>query len=95
MTIDDFAVMTKRIIAKEGFEGYLPTLCFPARRHLMVLEGIPEQKQSDTRRIAFEWALDAGQADEEFLLAFKEDADHFRIIRRNTGQYEDKLFQVE
>jgi len=95
MSIDDFATITKRIIAKDGFEGYLPTLCFPGRRLITVLEGIPLEKESDMRRIAFEWALDEAQGDEEFLLVFKEDADHFRIVRRCTGQYADKLFKVE
>ena len=95
MTIEDFAPITKRIIAKDGFEGYLPTLCFPARQHIMVLEGIPADKQSDVRRIAFEWALDKAQGNEEFLLAFKEDADHFRSVRRCTGRYADELVQVE
>jgi hypothetical protein len=94
MTIDEFASMTKRIIEQEGFKDYLPTLCFPGRQHIMVLEGISDDKQSDVRRIAFEWALDKAQGDEEFLLAYKEDADHFRIIRRCAGHFADKLFQV-
>jgi hypothetical protein len=41
MTIDDFIAMTRRIIAKDGFEEYLPTLMLPQRRHVTVLEGLP------------------------------------------------------
>jgi hypothetical protein len=33
--------MTRRIIAKDGFEEYLPTLMLPQRRHVTVLEGLP------------------------------------------------------
>ncbi len=95
MTIDDFASITRRIIERDGFDGYLPTLCLPSRRHIAVLEGVPDEQQKEIRRIALAWAADKAKADEEFLLAFKEDADHFRVIRRFRGQDEEQVFRVE
>ena len=61
----------------------------------MVLEGVPEEEQPHIREIALAWARDKAQGDEEFLLAFKEDPDHFRIIRSCSRQDEEKLFKVE
>lgn len=53
MTIDDFIAMTQRIIEKDGFDGYLPTLVLPARNHISVLEGIPSNV--DVEAAARQW----------------------------------------
>ena len=45
MTIDDFIAMTRRVIARDGFDDYLPTLVLPERRHIAVLEGMPPDAQ--------------------------------------------------
>jgi hypothetical protein len=73
MTPDEFAETTQRVIAADGFADYQPTAVFPARKDFRVLAGAPP---------------DAKQAvgSEEFLVAFKVDSKHFKIIRSIAGQ---------
>src|SRR5579859_4291882 len=94
MTLDDFATITPRVIQRDGFNGYLPTVCFPARDHIIVLEGVPEEKEPQIRDIALAWARDEAQGEEEYLLAYKEDSDHFRIVRKSSDQHEERVFAV-
>jgi len=42
VTLDNFVGITQRVIARDGFEGYLPTALYPARKHVVVLEDVPE-----------------------------------------------------
>jgi len=94
MTIDEFATITLRIIKRDGFDEYLPTLCLPAQRLVAVLEDVPDENQKDIRRIALKWAAEKAEANEEFLLAFKVDSHHFRIIRRFHGRNEERVFDA-
>jgi GGDEF domain-containing protein len=80
MDMDEFAELTRRVIARDGFEGYLPTACYAARAHFAVLTGVPPH--DDVEPVSLEWALEGAESDEEVLVAFKIDPDHFKIIRR-------------
>jgi hypothetical protein len=92
MQLDDFADSTKRVIRKDGFEGFLPTLYLPQQYHIMVLEGVPPEKQSEIRTIALEWARDKAADEQEFLLAFREDEASFRVIQSLNGELSEKVF---
>jgi hypothetical protein len=92
MTIDDFIAMTKRVICNDGFEGYLPTLVLPARRHVAALEGIPADV--DVEAAAKKWA-NSEAADEDYFLAFKIDSAHFKVIARVGGGEEERVAAAE
>lgn len=93
MEIGGFAAMNQRLIAEDGFDEYLPTACYPERRVLRVLEGAPSTV--DLEAVALDWALAAAEGDEEVLVAFKVDAEHFKVMRRFGGQTEQCLFPAE
>jgi len=94
MTIEDFAEITQRVIRKDGFDGFMPTLCLPERKHITVLEGVPDEKQSEMRSISLALARRRADAQEEFLLAFREDDVSFRIIRSFRGKICERVFPV-
>jgi hypothetical protein len=91
-TVDEFARITKKIIARDGFEDYLPTALYPGRRHIVVLEGVPEDAQLEP--IALEWAANGAVGGEEFLVAFKIDSTTFKVIRRFEGSQEEAVFDI-
>ena len=86
MTLDEFSNMTKRIIADNGFEEYVPTAIYPARRHIQTFMGLPPDLEME--RAVLKWAAEDAQNDEEFLVAFKVDESHFKVIRR-IGPYSE------
>ena len=92
VTLDEFAASTRRVIAADGFEGYAPTVCSPSRRVIKVLAGIPADV--DQERAALKWATDGANTHEEFLVAFKLDPQHFKIIRKIGPYSEDEVYTV-
>ena len=56
MEIEEFVSITQNVIAKNGFEDFLPTACFPERRELRTLAGLPHGE--DTEKRGLEWAED-------------------------------------
>ncbi|KQP20497.1 hypothetical protein [Pseudorhodoferax sp. Leaf267] len=83
--IEQFIAMTHRVIEEEGFEDYLPTLLRPQRKDVRVLDGIPEGDDIESQ--AKDWAecsVDEDE-DEDFILAFKADASHFKVVARVNG----------
>jgi hypothetical protein len=94
LDIAAFAEITRRVIARDGFDSYLPTLCLPARKHISVLEGIPAKKLERVRDIALAWAEEKAGPDAEYFLAYKEDADRFRIVHRHSAGREERLFSA-
>lgn len=93
MTLDEFAEMTKEVIADEGLEGYLPTACYPDRQEMQVLEGLPEDV--DREKEILGWASRELQPNEEFLVAFKLDAGSFKVIRCVGTFSEEEVYRVE
>ena len=94
MHLEDFAEITQRVIQKDGFDGFLPTLCLPERQHITVLEGVPEDRQPEIRSVSLAWARDKATEQEEFLLAFREDEASFRVIRSYRGEISERVFPV-
>jgi hypothetical protein len=94
VSIEDFAEITRRVIRKNGFDDFMPTLCLPEQKHITVLEGVPEGKRSEMRTISLELAQRRADRKEEFLLAFREDDSSFRIVRRFKGKIRERVFSV-
>jgi len=92
MEIEAFAQITYRVLRSTPFAEYQPTLCLPKRKNILSLAGIPKDEESEIRSIALDWANEKAEPDEEFLLAYREDTQHFRIIRRLNGKYEEALY---
>jgi hypothetical protein len=80
MTLDEFAETTQRVIASGSFDGFQPTVIYPARRHIKGFDSFPPDLPDAESRI-LRWAAEGTAKDEEFLVAFKIDQKHFKIIR--------------
>ena len=93
VTVDEFASITRRIIARDGIDNYLPTALYPARKHVVALQGVPEG--ANLERISTEWAAKGAIGNEEYLVAFQLDATRFKIIRRYSGGLEEGVFAVD
>jgi hypothetical protein len=94
MTPDEFAETTQRVIAGNGFDGFQPTAIYPARRHIKGYAGFPADFPDQEPRI-LHWAAEDAGKDEEFLVAFKIDQTHFKIIRCiGTKQTDSKVYAV-
>ena len=94
MSIEQFAEITRKVIARDGFDGFLPTLCLPVRRHIAVLEGAPTDSGADMRSIALKWVSEKISSDEEYLIAIKESSESFLIIRHVGLKTEEKLYSL-
>jgi hypothetical protein len=92
MTLDEFAELTRLAITRPDLDEYLPTACYPARRHLMVLEGFSTKLPPEDR--VLKWASASAGENEEFLVAFRVDAKHFKVIRRVGPFSEDEVFAL-
>jgi len=92
MTVDDFAKVTQKVIARDSFDGFLPTACFSQRNHLAVLEGVPAD--ADIQSVTVKWAISKAIPGEEILIAFKIDSSHFKIMRLLGDHSEERIFPV-
>jgi hypothetical protein len=92
MTLEEFAQMTRRVIEGDGIDEYMPTACYPARRQLAVLEGIPDE--ADVERAALDWASGKAWPGEEYLVAFRLDGNHFKVVRREGDQSDQAVYEV-
>ena len=78
------------MIARDGFNQYLPTVLYPDRKYILVLEGVPPVENLED--IALEWARENAVGDEEFLLAFKISPTQFKVVRRHAGSLNSEVF---
>jgi len=93
MQLSDFAAITQRVVRSQGFEDFQPTACFPARRDIRALTGVPAEE--DARTIVIEWARRIAEPDEEFLVAFKTSVNTFTIVRIEGDSEAEEIFEVE
>ena len=89
-SLASFAGITRRVIARDGLDGHLPTALYPARRQILVLEGIPPS--GDLEVISLEWARSNAIGDEEFFVAFKVSPTQFKIVWWNGASLESEVF---
>jgi hypothetical protein len=83
MTTDAFIRMTRKVIADQGFENYLPTLVLPIRRTVIALENV--SAGVDIEIASRQWAAAKVDDIEDFYLAFKVDHESVNVIARRDG----------
>ena len=93
MQIEQFAAMTQRIISSQGFEGFQPTACFPERRDIVALAGVPEDEAHEA--IALQWAAGLASEGEEYLVVFKHSPSQFKVIRVYQNSTESQVHAVD
>ncbi|HKY29319.1 MAG TPA: hypothetical protein VJM12_15370 [Pyrinomonadaceae bacterium] len=93
MQIDEFATITLNVIRKQGFDGFQPTVCFPERREVRALAGVPEHEAHES--IALRWAANLAKPGEEYLVAFKHSASEFKVVQSSQGNLEYKIYAAE
>jgi hypothetical protein len=90
MTTDAFIRMTQNVIAKDGFEDYLPTLVLIGRPAVLALQGVPDTV--DLEKASREWAAkNVGESSEDYFLAFKINPREFKVVTRIGGVIEEKV----
>jgi hypothetical protein len=91
MKIEEFAAITQDVITENGFDDFQPTACFPERRELRTLAGFPDDEEPE--QPVLEWAGELAEG-EEFLIAFKVDESHFKVVRRLGNETTSETFVV-
>jgi hypothetical protein len=89
MTVEEFAEITRRVISRDGFATYQPTVCIPGRRPVLVIEGVPPVPDLETALL--EWCRD-NAGEEECLVAFKVSDQAFKVVRRDGETVESDVF---
>jgi hypothetical protein len=92
VTLDEFATITRNVIARDGFGEFQPTACYPARRHLAVLAGVPAHV--DIESASTKWALKNAVSNEEVLVAFRVADTQFKIVRIADGLTEEARYDA-
>ena len=95
MTVEEFIAHTQQVIAEDGFDGFLPTLVLETRREvrIAVLEDVPSGV--DAESFAKDWASQVVKRNQDYLLAFKADNEHFKVVSRRAGLTAERLVAVE
>jgi len=95
MTIEEFAAVTQRVIARQGFDEFVPTACYPEGRDVQIraLVGLPAD--IDPEPAVLEWAMKDAKPKEEILIAFKSGPSEFTIVRKKGDERESAAFKVE
>lgn len=92
MEIAAFAEITYRVLENTPLSEFAPTVCFPHRRQIQTLTGIPPKEADLLREISIDWAASKANPDEEFLIAFQDGDGFFRIVRKFDGKLHEALF---
>ena len=89
--VQEFIEKTREVIAKHGLDHYLPTLVLDSGRavRIAVLHDVPPGV--DVEQFAKDWASRVATGSQDFLLAFKVDAAHFKVVSRRGGVVEEQL----
>jgi hypothetical protein len=92
MTVEEFAAMTQPVIAANRFDEFLPTACYPKRREVAALEGLPPDIAPEAA--VLKWAAKKAKRGELFLVAFKSGPTQFTVMRVQGAQRESAVFEV-
>jgi hypothetical protein len=93
VTLNEFATITRQVIARDGFDGFQPTACIPSRRELAVLAGIPPNV--DVQAAATSWAVEKAGPNEEVLVAFSISSTQFKTVRIAGNERDEAIYEVE
>lgn len=92
MQIEQFAAITSNVIREQGIGGFQPTVCFPERRDIRALSGVPEDEAHEP--IALRWAASLANPGEAYLVAFKHSETQFKVVHCVLGNQEHQVFQT-
>jgi len=85
--------MTQAVIAADGFDGFLPTACYPKRQEVAALDGLPPDVEPEPA--VLRWAAKSARRGEEFLVAFKSGPTCFTVVRVAGSKRQSATFEVE
>jgi hypothetical protein len=91
MTLDEFAAVTQRVIARDGFDDFQPAAIYPERNHIRGGANFPSTVPEAHVLL---WAAEDTRDGEEILVAFKVDDSHFKVVRRIGLYSEDQTYAV-
>ncbi len=92
MTIEEFAAATRRVIAAEGFDDFLPTACYPERGEVVALQGLPPDLEPESA--VLRWAAKRAAPGELHLVAFRSGSAQFSVVRVKGPERESDVFVV-
>ncbi len=92
MTIEQFAAMTRRVIAANGFDDFLPTACYPERHEIAALEGLPGDVEVGPA--VLKWAAKKARRGEPYLVAFRSAPSEFTVVQVRGAERESAVFEV-
>jgi hypothetical protein len=87
--IESFIAITRDIIAEDGIGEFLPTLMLPAHGDVRLLENASGAASHESE--ALKWVQDAVSPDEDFLLAYRIDEKHFKVVSRSDGRQDEQI----
>ena len=90
--IETYAGITRRVIARNGFADFSPTVLYPRRKKILTLVGVPTDV--DIESVSLEWAVRNSEEQEEFLLAFKLNESEFAVIRSTAAARDKEIFSA-
>ena len=90
--LDSFIAITRQVIAEDGIGEFLPTLMFPDRDAVHVLEDASDATSHEIEAVA--WRAQMVPAGEDYVLAFRVNEDRFKIVGRVGGSEVDRLCAV-
>lgn len=93
MDIEKFASITRNVIRESGFDEFQPTVCFPDRKDVRALAGVPGDEEHES--IALRWAAGIAGPEEEYLVAFKCTSTEFKVVRFQHGIFESQVYAAE
>jgi hypothetical protein len=91
MSLDEFAAVTRRVIAREGFEEFQPTAVYTERDYI---KGGADFPSDVPEAHILQWATEDRRNGEEMLVAFKIDDTRFKIVRHVGSFSEDDINAV-
>lgn len=92
MQVAQFATITRNVIDRQGFDGFQPTVCFPARKDVRALAGVPDDEPHEP--IALRWAAGLAEPGEEYLLAFRHSDTEFKVVHAVAGRLKHRVYRA-
>jgi len=82
--LEQFVNATRQVIAEDGLDTYLPTLLNLTRGDIVVLDDIPDDV--DMEAAANHLVTRETKPGDEYLLAYRISATHFRVVQVMGGK---------
>lgn len=93
MTVDDFAQGTREVVGRDGIDAFFPTACFPARREVRVLKGIPPELDHEVETV--KWARRIARPGEEIFVAVRIEGRKVKILRLSGPETEEHILDFD